>query len=92
MKKFVILSAVLSLAVFILLPGSSNGKYNVSKPLVADGSPLPWPPFPPGGGTLVADGSPLPWPPFPSGSGTLIADGSPLPWPPFPPGSGTTLA
>jgi len=54
MKKLVILSAVLSLAVFILLPGSSNGKYNVSKPLVADGSPLLWPPFPPGGGkTLV---------------------------------------
>jgi hypothetical protein len=73
MKKLVILSAVLSLAAFILLPGSTNGKYNVSKPLVADGSPLPWPPFPPGGGTLVADGSPLPWPPFPPGGGTTLA-------------------
>jgi hypothetical protein len=92
MKKLVILFAVLSLAVFILLPANSNGKYNVSKPLVADGSPLPWPPFPPSAGTLVADGSPLPWPPFPPGGGTLVADGSPLPWPPFPPGAGTTLA
>ncbi|HKW31784.1 MAG TPA: hypothetical protein VJN92_02185 [Candidatus Acidoferrum sp.] len=54
MKKLVTLSAALLLAVFILLPGSLNGKYNVSKPLVADGSPLPWPPNPPGGGaTLV---------------------------------------
>jgi hypothetical protein len=73
MKKLVILFAVLSLAVFILLPANSNGKYNVSKPFVADGSPLPWPPFPPGAGTLVADGSPLPWPPFPPGGGTTLA-------------------
>ena len=54
MKKLVILSAVLSLAVSILLPGAGNGESNVSKPLVADGSPLPWPPFPPGGGTGVS--------------------------------------
>ena len=45
MKKFAILFAVLLLAVFILLPASTNGKYNVSKPLVADGGPIP--PFPP---------------------------------------------
>jgi hypothetical protein len=87
MKKFAILSLVLLLAAFILLPTVSNGKYNVSKPLVADGSPLPWPPFPPGG-TLVADGTPLPWPIPPSGR-TLIADGTPLPWP-IPP-SGRTV-
>ena len=43
MKKFVILFAVLVLAAFILMPGSGNGKYNVSKPLVADGWPLPLP-------------------------------------------------
>jgi len=79
MKKFATLSAVLFLAAIILLPGSGSGKYNVSKPLIADGSPLPWP-IPPSGGTLVADGSPLPWPIPPSG-GTLVADGSPLPWP-----------
>ena len=91
MKKFVFVSAVLFLAAIILLPTISNGKYNVSKPLVTDGSPLPWPPFPPGGGTLVADGSPLPWPPFPPGGGALVADGSPLPRPPFPPHAGPTL-
>lgn len=76
MKKLVILSAVLFLAVFILLPANGNGKYNVSKPLVADGWPLPLPPPPPGSGsyspsspeTLVADGWPLPLPPPPSGS------------------------
>ena len=90
MKKPAILFAVLFLTAFILLPATSIGKYNVSKPPVADGSPLPWPPNPPGGGTLVADGSPLPWPPNPPGGGILVADGSPLPWPPNPPG-GTTL-
>jgi len=79
MKKFVILSAVLLLAGLILLPASINGKYNVSKPVLADGTPLPWP-IPPSGGTLVADGTPLPWPIPPSG-GTLVADGTPLPWP-----------
>jgi hypothetical protein len=52
MKKFAILSAVLFLAVFILLPASDNGKYNVSKPLVADGYPLP--PFPPSSNVAVA--------------------------------------
>jgi len=75
MKNFVILSAVLFLTAIILLPTTGNGNYYVSKPLLADGSPLPWPPFPPGGGgTLVADGSPLPWPPFPPGGGgtTLV--------------------
>jgi len=45
-KKPVALSAALFLAVFILLPASSNGKYNVSKPTVADGNPMP-PPIPP---------------------------------------------
>ena len=71
MKKFVILSTVLLLAALILQPGSSNGKYNVSKPasastLVADGWPLPLPPPPPStssASTLVADGWPLPLPP-----------------------------
>ena len=86
-KKLVILFAVLFLAAFILLPGSTNGKYNVSKPLVADGWPLP-PPVPPGSGsdTLVADGWPLP-PPVPPGPGAnmLVADGWPLP-PPVPHG------
>lgn len=73
MKKLAVLSSVFLLAVFILLPATGNGKYNVSKPLVADGLPLPWPPFPPGGGTLMADGSPLPWPPFPKSGGTTLA-------------------
>lgn len=62
MKKFAILSAVLLLAAIILLPGSSSGKYNVSKPTVADGTPIP--PFPPKPSViLVADGTPIP--PFP---------------------------
>ncbi len=73
MKKLATLSVVLLLAALILLPEAGNGKYNVSKPVVADGSPLPWPPFPPSGGsTLIADGSPLPWPPFPPGGGSRI--------------------
>lgn len=98
MKKLAILSSFLLLATLILLPCATNGKYNVSKPVVADGSPLPWPPIPPGSGPnmLVADGSPLPWPPIPPSPGggptTLIADGSPLPWPPIPPNPGATLA
>lgn len=84
MKKFVILSAVLLFAVFILLPGSGNGKYNVSKPFVADSSLSPFLPSL----TLVADGGPMP-PPFPPNpslmnSQTLAADGGPMP-PPFPP-------
>ena len=95
MKKFVILFAVLFLAAFILLPAASNGNYNVSKPVIADGWPLPLPPPPPGSSvnTLVADGWPLPLPPPPSGSfaayssETLVADGWPLPLPPHPSGS-----
>lgn len=81
MKKFAILFVVLFLAAFILLPGTGNGKYNVSKPLVADGTPIPpFPPNPPV--TLVADGTPIP--PFPPNpSVTLVADGTPIP--PFPP-------
>src|SRR5206468_1142699 len=83
--------AVLVVAAFILMPGSGNGKYNVSKPLVADGWPLPLP-KPPGSGqsmnALIADGYPLP-PPIPpkqgsgvaSSSTTVIADGYPLPPP-----------
>jgi hypothetical protein len=45
MRKRVILSTLLLLTGFIILPGSSIGKDNVGKPAVADGSPLP--PFPP---------------------------------------------
>ena len=83
MKKFVILFAVLVLAAFILMPGSCNGKYNVSKPLVADGWPLPLPKPPSTSvNTLVADGWPLPLPKPPSTSvDTLVADGWPLPLP-----------
>lgn len=98
MKKLVILFAVLFLAVFILLPGIGHGKYNVSKPLVADGWPLPPPPPGPVASSLLADGWPLPPPPPPSGSGsylassseTLVADGWPLP-PPIPPSSNVVL-
>ncbi len=79
MKKFATLSVVLLLAALILLPKAGNGKYNVSKPVVADGSPLPWP-IPPKPPVLIADGSPLPWP-IPPKPPVLIADGSPLPWP-----------
>lgn len=78
MKKFVILPAVLLLAVFILLPGSGNGKYNVSKPIIAASSLSPFLPSL----ALVADGGPMP--PFPPNpSVTLMADGGPMP--PFPP-------
>jgi hypothetical protein len=70
MKKLAILSAVLFLAALILLPAIGDGKYNVSKPVVADGTPLPWP-IPPSGGTLVADGTPLPRPIPPSGETTV---------------------
>jgi len=64
MKKFVILVAVFFLAAFMLLPGSGNGKYNVSKPVVADGWPLP-PSVLPGvsNNIWLADGGPIP--PFP---------------------------
>ena len=95
MKKLVVLFTVLFLAAFIVLPGTTDGKYNLSKPTVADGSPLP--PFPPNpsGATLLADGSPLPpFPPNPSGTSRvnatdmLVADGSPLP--PFPPNPSAT--
>ena len=91
MKRLTLLFAVLFLAAFIVLPAPIDGKYNVSKPLIADGWPLP-PPVPPGpGATLVADGWPLP-PPVPPGPGanTLVADGWPLP-PPVPPGGGNVV-
>lgn len=52
MKKFAVLSAML-LATLILPPATSTGKYNVTKPMVADGSPLPWPPIPKAGGATV---------------------------------------
>jgi hypothetical protein len=76
MKKLVILSVLLLLAVFILLPTISNGKFNVSKPAIADGYPLP-PPIPPGPGnaTLVADGYPLP-PPIPPSPASMLAAAS----------------
>lgn len=72
MKKLVIFSVLLLLAAFILLPALSNGKFNVSKPAIADGYPLP-PPIPPGPGnaTLLADGYPLP-PPIPPGPGSTL--------------------
>ena len=63
MKKFAILSAVLLLAAIILPSGSTSGKYNVSKPTVTDGNPMP-PPIPPKPGALMADGNPMP-PPIP---------------------------
>jgi hypothetical protein len=53
MKKLAILFAVLFLAAFILLPGTGTGKYNVSKPAVADGWPLP-PPIPPSASAEVS--------------------------------------
>lgn len=73
MKQLVIFTVLLLLAAFILLPVLSNGKFNVSKPAIADGYPLP-PPIPPGPGnaTLVADGYPLP-PPIPPGPGSVLA-------------------
>ena len=84
MKKFATLSAVLLLAVFIVLLGTGNGKYNVSKPFVADSSLSAFLPSL----TLVADGGPMPPPfppnPSPMNSQTLAADGGPMP-PPFPP-------
>jgi len=45
MRKRVILSTLLLLTAFIILPGSSIGKVNVHKPAVADGNPFP--PLPP---------------------------------------------
>lgn len=73
MKKLAILSAFLFLAAFILLPGTGTGKYNVSKPAIADGWPLP-PPIPPSTttNTLMADGWPLP-PPIPPSAGAELS-------------------
>jgi hypothetical protein len=87
-KKFVTLfSFALFLVALILLPISSTGKFDVSKPLTVDGSPLPWP-IPPSS-AVMADGYPLP-PPIPPRPGKLgstatsfVADGYPLP-PPIP--------
>ena len=70
MKKLSVLCALFLLAGLIVLPASTSGKYDVSKPAVADGSPLPWPPPPPNP-VLVADGSPLPWPPPPPNSANV---------------------
>ena len=54
-------------AVLIVLPATCCVNYTGSKPVIADGSPLPWPqpPQPPAAKSndlLSADGSPLPWP------------------------------
>ena len=72
MRTRVILSVLLLFAAFIILSGISGGKYNVSKPQVADGNPFP--PLPPN-------------PPNPSAmSNLLMADGNPFPpLPPNPP-------
>ena len=97
-KKLAILSVLFLAAIAILLPTSSGGKYDVSKPVLTEQSPLladggPMPPFPPNPPslmgtieTLVADGGPMPpFPPNPpvAASTTLVADGGPVP--PFPP-------
>ena len=47
MKRLAVLSGFLSLAVFMLLPACGSSNYDLSKPAVVDGSPLPWPPKPP---------------------------------------------
>ena len=52
MRNRVILSILLLLTAFIILPGSSVGKDNVSTPAVADGNPLP--PLPPNPPTPLA--------------------------------------
>ena len=59
MKKHAFLFAVAFLAAFILLPGAGSGKYNVSKPTVADGGLIPTLP-PSSSATPVADGTPIP--------------------------------
>lgn len=54
MRKRVILSTLLLLTAFIILPGSSIGKDNVCKPAVADGNPFPpLPPNPPNPQAIV---------------------------------------
>jgi len=64
MKRSAYLLGLLIVAVLIVLPASKGLNHNISKPAVADGTPLPWPipPLSPGNATLVADGTPLPWP------------------------------
>jgi hypothetical protein len=55
-KRLTILSLFLFALALILLPSTGGGKYDVSKPVVADGWPLP-PPIPPAPTeTLMADG------------------------------------
>jgi hypothetical protein len=82
MKKIVAFGVFLLVAL-IVLPVAGSGNYspsnpavepNLTRPLIADGSPRP--PLPPG---LAFDGSPRP--PLPP---AVIADGSPRP--PLPPG------
>ena len=79
MKRLAVYAVLFSLALFILLPSCSPGKFTVSNSSWADGNPLPWP-KPPSNAVLTADGNPLPWPKPPSDA-VLSADGNPLPWP-----------
>jgi hypothetical protein len=78
MKKVIYLTAIAVLAFLILLPAVqvvNRGTFNFSQELVADGSPRP--PLPPPPGVLfVADGSPrppLPPPPTSSRGSGIIA-------------------
>ena len=64
MKKLATLTALSLLAVLIVLPTTCSVNYSASKPLIAEGWPLPFP-FPPGSHTdssLTAEGWPLPFP------------------------------
>lgn len=76
MKKFVTLfSFALFLVALILLPISSTGKFDLSKPLTVDGGPMPLPPPPPSASAnlLVADGGPMPLPPPPPSASAMFA-------------------
>jgi hypothetical protein len=87
MKKLAVISGLFVLAALIVLPVAGSGNYSASNSvveqilgsLVADGSPRPPLPPPPG----AFDGSPRP--PFPPAP-TVAFDGSPRPPLPPPPG------